>query len=328
MQYSNSGISSEYEINFGISQLYIRLKYDLNKIYCYNYQNNSFNLSCIIELLADIFKEIYDRHLSKKPFTQYLNEKQINLGILNKKQKLFSSGKKLLGYIYLPSPIIYKNDNASNIIKLAQQKPTNNYKQFNIDNLEIDDLKEQLNEERNKNKLLEDKIKELNNNIIRLEQDNNNIIKQYDDEIQNYIYKIEQLNNHIKELSLENKNLKALINEPNNLNNNDPNEIVRLYKKIEDLNEKIDRYPFILEKDETMLSIVFMSVSQKVNYSMICKNTDTINKLEPELYKQYPELSETENYFLCKGTIVNRFKKFKEISINNGDIIIMNQRED
>ena len=194
--------------------------------------------------------------------------------------------------------------------------------------MEIDDLKEQLNEERNKNKLLEDKIKELNNTINRLEQDNNNIIKQYDDEIQNYINKIEQLNNHIEELSLENKNLKALINEPNNLNNNDPNEIVRLYKKIEDLNEKINRYPFILEKDETMLSVIFTSVSQKVNYSMICKNTDTINKLEPELYKQYPELSETENYFLCKGTVVNKFKKFKELNIKNGDIIIMNQRED
>jgi len=109
LQYSNSGISSEYEISFGISELYIRLKYDLNKIYCYNYQNNSFNLSGIIELLADIFKEIYDKHLSKKPFTQYLNEKQINLGISNQKQELFSSGKKLLGYIYLPSTKVGQN---------------------------------------------------------------------------------------------------------------------------------------------------------------------------------------------------------------------------
>ena len=109
LQYSNGGISSDNEISFGFSTLFIRLKYDLNKIYCYNYQNNSFNLSCIIELVADMFKEIYDRHFSKKPLTQYLNEKQINLGILNQKQELFSSGKKLLGYIYLPSTKVGQN---------------------------------------------------------------------------------------------------------------------------------------------------------------------------------------------------------------------------
>ena len=103
LQYSNSSISPDYEINFGLSSLYIRWKLDPNKIYCYTYQNNSFNLLGIIELFADIFKEIYDRHLSKKPFNQYLNEKKINLNIFNQKQELFSSGKKLLGHIYLPS---------------------------------------------------------------------------------------------------------------------------------------------------------------------------------------------------------------------------------
>ena len=71
-----------------------------------------------------------------------------------------------------------------------------------------------------------------------------------------------------------------------------------------------------------------MSVSQKVNYSMICKNTDTINKIEAELYEKYPELSETDNYFLCNGTVVNKFKKFKEFNIKNGDIFVINQRED
>ena len=138
---------------------------------------------------------------------------------------------------------------------------------------------------------------------------------------------IETLNNNIQKLTLENDNLKAEINLENNLNSKE-REIVRLYKKIEDLTEKINRYPFILEKDETMLSIIFMSVSQKVNYSMICKNTDTINKLESELYKEYPELSETENYFLCKGTIMNKFIKFKEFNIKNGDVIILNQKKD
>ena len=136
------------------------------------------------------------------------------------------------------------------------------------------------------------------------------------------------MNKNIQKLSSENNDLKIKINSQNNINANDPNEIVRLYKKIEELNEKIKRYPLVLEKDEEMLSVVFMSVSQKFTYSMICKNTDTIHALESELYTKFPELSETENYFLCKGTVANKFKKFKELKIKNGDIIIINQRED
>ena len=103
--------------------------------------------------------------------------------------------------------------------------------------------------------------------------------------------------------------------------------MVKLYEKIEELTEKINRYPFILEKNEKMLSIVFISISQNVNYSMICKNTDSIHKLEEELYKEYPNLAEGDNYFLCKGTVVNKFKKFEELNIKNGDAILINQRE-
>ena len=147
-------------------------------------------------------------------------------------------------------------------------------------------------------------------------QDDNNIIKKYEDDIKNYIRKIETLDNNIKKLSIENNNLKKQISE---------SEIDKLSKRIEELTEKLNRYPFILEKDEKMLSIIFMSVNQKINYSMICKNTDTINKLEPELYKEYPEFSKTENYFLCKGTVMDKSKKIKEFNIKNGDTIILNQ---
>ena len=120
--------------------------------------------------------------------------------------------------------------------------------------------------------------------------------------------------------------LKSQNNINNNLNN-DANKMVKLNEKIEELTEKINRYPFILEKNEKMLSIVFISISQNVNYSMICKNTDSIHKLEEELYKEYPNLAESDNYFLCKGTIINKFKKFEELNIKNGDTILINQRE-
>ena len=56
---------------------------------------------------------------------------------------------------------------------------------------------------------------------------------------------------------------------------------------------------------------------------MVCKNTDTINKLEPELYKEYPEFSKTENFFIFGGKNLDKSKKFEEYKINNGDIIIL-----
>ena len=204
---------------------------------------------------------------------------------------------------------------------MPKKQEITNKKEISKDNNEIDTLRKQLNEERNKNKILEDENKALKNRI-------NNLTQDYDNKIKNYIMKIEALNKSIQKLSLENNDLQSKINSQNNINNSNDSEIVKLYKRIDELTEKIKRYPFVLEKDEEMLSVVFMSGSQKFTYSMICKNTDTIHALESQLYTRFPELSETENYFLCKGTIANKFKKFKELKIKNGDIIIINQKED
>ena len=172
-----------------------------------------------------------------------------------------------------------------------------------------------------------DEINKLKNELI-LEKEKNK-------KLEVTINQLKQQNNidaqTILKLSLENSNLKEEIKK--NAQNNS-NAVIKLCKKIselneqiKDLNEKLNRYPFILEKEERILSIIFTSVSQKINYSIVCKNTDTIHKLEAELYKEYPELAETNYYFICKGSVVNKFKKLKELNIKNGDIIIINHNE-
>ena len=117
----------------------------------------------------------------------------------------------------------------------------------------------------------------------------------------------------------------------NNIQNNSNDKLINLLSKkedeINDLKERIKRYPFILEKNEYLMTIIFDSVAQKVHYPMICKNTDTIHKLEEKLYEEYPNLSERENYFICKGTVMNKFKSFEKNKIKNGDIIILNQND-
>ena len=150
-----------------------------------------------------------------------------------------------------------------------------------------------------------------------------------------------------KKLSRENTNLKQQISQlqsqlnsqkdnenKNNISNtqNNSNDIlIKLISEkeniIKDLKEKIQRYPFVLEKNEKIMSIIFFSVNQKVNFSMVCKNTDTINRLEERLYQEYPNLSERENYFLSKGRLLNKFDSFEKNHIKNGDIILLNPND-
>ena len=119
------------------------------------------------------------------------------------------------------------------------------------------------------------------------------------------------------------------INNISNIQNNSNDLFINLINEkeniIQDLKEKIQRYPFILEKNEKIMSIIFSSVNPKVNYSMVCKNTDTINKLEEKLHEKHRNLSERENHFLRKGRFSDKFQSFEQNHINNGDIILLNQ---
>ena len=162
-------------------------------------------------------------------------------------------------------------------------------------------------------KELEEKINILNNQLLEEKKKNNSL---YDEN--------SKLQKKIKELNLKINNLNIQIN-PNN--NNNSIKVIELYEKIVDLQEKLNRFPFILEKNEKLMSIIFSSVGQNIHYSIVCKNTDDINKLERELYREYPQFSKTDNYFMCKGKVINNFDTFESNHIKNGDVILVNQKD-
>ena len=185
----------------------------------------------------------------------------------------------------------------------------------------INNLRNQIFQEQNKN-----------NNLIQI---NTNLINQIN-ELKNKLFQEQNntinLNNIINNLKYQLNNNQNFIN--NIQNNNQNNNTIELYKRIEELNKRIDelnkkikRYPINLEENEKLMSVIFTSVDQKAHYSIICKNTDTINRLEEELYKEYPEYCLTENYFLCNGQVINKFKTFEVNHIKNGDIIVLNKRD-
>ena len=98
-------------------------------------------------------------------------------------------------------------------------------------------------------------------------------------------------------------------------------------KEINTLKTKLSRFPFELKEGEKLMSVIFTSVDQKINYSIICKNTDRFNNIENKLYDNYSEYAESENYFIVHGKRVIKSKSLEDNKINNNDIIILNKIE-
>ena len=113
------------------------------------------------------------------------------------------------------------------------------------------------------------------------------------------------------------------INNKNEKNEDINEKINNLDKEIKDLKKILKRNPFILRKGEKLMSIIISSKDEKIHYSLPCKNNNTINDIEKELYKEFPEYSNTKNIFLYKGKIINKFETFQKNNIKNGDILIL-----
>ena len=165
-------------------------------------------------------------------------------------------------------------------------------------------LESELKDEKKRNNILLAENKQLKQENSKLK----NKINSYDNQQNinnNLLNEIKKLHKLQEQTILQSHNqlfnsITNLGNNNSNLSNNSNDSIIKLIKdkedKINDLNEKLKRYPFILEKNEKIMSIIFSSVNQKINYSIVCKNTDNINKLEEELYKEYPNLFENQYY--------------------------------
>ena len=156
------------------------------------------------------------------------------------------------------------------------------------------------NELLEENKKLKNKIKDLENEIIKLKEENKNMKKKLD----NYN-------------TLENK-LKNLEKEINNKNN----EIQHYILQIKNINENKNKITSIYP-GETIISVLFMTQgSQDIsNYSMACKNTDLFVKLEERLYNDFPQFKNYETFFKVNTRPILRFKTLEENRIKNNDII-------
>ena len=172
-------------------------------------------------------------------------------------------------------------------------------------NKEIIALNKKLKSEQEKNIQLSKTINELKQQLIiqqKLNLELNGKLKYYEEKIKN------------EKIKMQNQISGSTMND--------------LLIEIKELKEKIKRYPINLEKGEKLMLIHFISTDQKIqNYCILCKNTDPLNSLENQLYKQYEEYADSINFFTVRGKRVSSNKTLDENGIQNNDVITLNVYE-
>ena len=171
---------------------------------------------------------------------------------------------------------------------------------------------------------LKKKIEELNNEILDL----NNKLDQEKNLNNKLTEKIKNLENIIE----KEKEKKSIKNDSNINENYNKNNIIELFeeirlkdKEIRALQEQKSRFPFELLEGEKIMSIIINSEDENIQYSIICKSKDIFNKIEDIFYGKYPQYRSTKeaNFFTLNGKKIDGYKTLEENKIENHSIIIL-----
>ena len=222
------------------------------------------------------------------------------------------------------------NQKLNEKIKNLEETPTGNQSQNSYEKPSVN--VNMINDERNRNTQNNDVV-----NINKVNEESNlNVIKNSDININkvdedyniNNINGINDINNNIEEeneqenlLSELNKELKYFNDNLNNTLNED--KINDLLEEIRIKDKIISSYPVQLIEGEKLLTVIFVSLDNKINYSVLCKNTNKFNEIENMLYDAYPEYAETENNFTVNGKNVNKYESLEINNIKNNDRITL-----
>ena len=293
----------------GIELNVINFEYNNEKEILQKYkleENPDLSVNDVISLINN--KNHFEIIYNLKDYEQYKNifvnyENNLKSEIIANMNKLLKE-KEIEDSINFNKVIISNNENLS-------ENQSNQIKSDNNKILleKILKLEKELKIEKIKNKNSEEIIKELNNKLrinISTIQELNNKIK---------IYESKKITN--ENSKMQRQETKILYE-----------RILQREDEIIELKKKLSRFPFELKENEKLMCVNFRSIDQKIqNYSLICKNTDSFNVLENQLYKDNKEYYETENYFTVNGKKIHKNKTLEENNIHNNDTIILNVLE-
>ena len=179
----------------------------------------------------------------------------------------------------------------SNSLNYSLNPKTNQFNKAYYES-QINELKEQLTIEKNKNNNLMNENAKLNEMINNMNA--------------NQLF----LNNKISilenELNKKNMEIQNYLNNANDINNYNINDLVTSINP----GEKIISVNFV--------SHGFQDIS---NYSIPCKNTNLFIRLEEKLNNDFPQLKNHETFFVVNTRRIKRFKTLEENQIKCNDVI-------
>ena len=166
-----------------------------------------------------------------------------------------------------------------------------NWRKNNINNLE-----NEINTLRNKNKELLEKI----NQLEICSKDEINKRKEFNEEINKLNHKISIKDKMISE-SFE--------------------QIMEKDKIIKEYESKKSQFPLDFLPGEKIMTIIFITFDESIIFPIICKNTDMFYIVEKKFYQKFSEYNDFDNYFISNGEKINKNKSLDENNIKNNDII-------
>ena len=108
------------------------------------------------------------------------------------------------------------------------------------------------------------------------------------------------------------------------------NQINNLMNTIEQKDEEIKQLNMKL-KNKGLSDIIAINIismcDNLVRLPVSCKGDQPFYKVEEQIYQEYPEYEERQNYFLYNGNVIQRFKTINENGIKDGSTIMMNSEE-
>ena len=145
------------------------------------------------------------------------------------------------------------------------------------------------------------------------------------------------LKNEIQMLKKERGDFKLKLDKLSSIKDEEIKKFNEKYKKlIDDKKKIIDDLILKMKSDvvgqkinmnslsygEKYIAINFVSVDQRINHTIICKNKTNFQNIEKELYLKYPEYIKNYNYLMLNGLSINRRKNLEQNGINGYTIIL------
>ena len=262
--------------------------------------------------MAEIQGKFYCPKCNKKDITLW-NGKGVGYSIWMSKQignikKWQFSGVTLNGgvYVFTDEKCWKTEEERNKYVKWLCSNCSFNSKSFTdyikndkFENKETNDKpanqnKKELNEEKGKNKYLENELKLCRNKIIKLEEE----LKEEKNKYKNL--------EDFKKLSEKDK------------------VIIEKENEIKNLKNKLSRYPFDLNFNEKLISIIFISIDQSIHCSIICKNNEMFKSVEKRFLLEYPKYNKNKLFYTSCGCKIDESKNLEENGIKNSDIIVCN----